>query len=289
MRSLLIISALFTTLISGCRKDDNPRVPDFIRVPLPILTKDETKDLSISAQEPTAFAASFTIDMQFKDQPPPKSVEAVMIKNGDKTNVISLLKDITSYPTTIDITGQQLIDAFGGGTIELGDTYDFGVNITLDDGTVIPAFPPNSTAYAPGVGNQPGASPSIRYEAICAFTAAEYAGNFEVEVDEWEDYAPGTIIPVTVVDETTLSFKYAADNAQPILVKVDPATNETSVAEQVYGDYDAFGISNIKCASVAGADNFVAPCDLVLSVKLRHFVPEGSYSLGSVIRLKKVN
>lgn len=272
----------------GCRKDDNPRVPDFIRVPLPLLTKDASKDLSISAQEPTEFTASFTVDMQFKDQPAPKSVEAVMIKNGDKTKVVSLKKDITTYPTTIDITGQQLIDAFGGGTIVLGDKYDFGVNITLDDGTVIPAFPLNSESNAPGISNQPGASPIIRYEAICAFTAADYAGDFKVELDEWGDYSVGTVIPVTVVDETTLSFEYAADNAKPILVKVDPATNETSVTKQVYGDYDAYGITNIMCETIPSSDNYVAPCDLVLSVKLRHTDAGGSYG-DYIIRLKKVN
>lgn len=287
MRSLLIISALFTTLfISGCRKDDNPRVPDFIKVPLPLLTKDDTKDLSIAAQDPLAFTASFSVDMQFKDQPPPKSVEVVMVKNEDKTNVISLKKDVTTYPTTIDITAQQLIDAFGGGTIELGDKYDFGVNITLEDGTVIPAFPLNSTAYAPGVGNQPGASPIIRYEAICEFHAEEYAGDFEVILDEWADYAPGAVIPVTVVDETTLSFEYAAENPQPILIKVDPATNATSVTKQVYGEY---GGTPYSCETVAGPENFVAPCDLELSVKLNHSIPSGGSSGPLVIRLKKVN
>lgn len=273
----------------GCRKDDNSRVPDFIRVPLPLITKDASKDQIISAQEPTAFTATFVVDMMYKDQPPPKSVEAVVIKNGDKTKVVSLQKDITTFPTSINITGQQLIDAFGDATIELGDRYDFGVNITLDDGTLIQAFPAGSTAYAPGVGNQPGVSTTVRYEAVCSFTAADYAGTFEVVTDEWADYGAGDEVEVTVVDETTLSFEFLTDPSIPILVKVDPADNSTSVVKQVYGDYPQFGITEISAESVEGsADNFVAPCEGILSVRLNHTDAATDYGDYTIV-LKKIN
>jgi hypothetical protein len=285
-RSHIFLFLAALVFIGGCRKEDNTKIPTLSRVPLPLITRDASKDLIISAQDPTAFAGRFTIDTYFKSDVLPKKFDVVVVKNGDNANVKTILADVTSYPTTIDITGQQLMDLFGE-PIVLSDKFEFGANVTTQDGKVYEAFPTVGVGYGSGIGNQVGASTSVRYEAVCTFTAADYAGDFEVVTDEWGDYAPGTVIPVTVIDDTHLSFQYATDNPKDIIVEVNTASNETSVAPQIYGDYNAFGITDIQCESVAGSpDNFVAPCDGILSVKLHHFDASGNYG-NYIITLKK--
>jgi hypothetical protein len=281
---LFLAAAL--TFIASCRKDDNPKIPTLTRVPIPLILKDASKDLSISAQDPTTFNASFTVDTYFKTDVLPKKFDVVVVKNGNKSNVKTIKADVSSYPTTIDITGQQLIDLFGE-PIVLNDKFEFGADVTTQDGKTFLAFPPLGNGYGSGIGNQVGASTSVRYEAVCLFTAADYAGDFEVLVDEWQDYGVGTVIPVKVIDDTHISFQYATDNPKDIIVEVNTGSNETSVAAQIYGDYNAYGITNIMCETVEGSpDNYVAPCDGILSLKLHHFDATGNYG-NAVIKLKK--
>jgi hypothetical protein len=289
MKIILSFLALLTIILPGCRKDDNPRIPDIIEVPLPYFEKDEATSLTISAQEPTTFSAKFSVDNFFENGTAPKEMDIVIMRNEDPSSVKTLLENVTTFPTTIEITGQQLLDLFGE-PIVLGDRFDIGANITTQDNQVFPAFDAETgNAFGAGVGAMPGVAPVLRYEAVCAFTAADYAGDFEVITDEWADYAAGTVIPVTVIDENHISFEYLTDDPIPIIVEVNLATNETTVVKQVYGDYSAFGISGMTVETAAPAtDNFVAPCEGILSLRLAHEDDAGGFYGNNLIVLKKV-
>ena len=118
----------------------------------------------------------------------------------------------------------------------------------------------------------------------CPIVVADFAGDFEVLDDEWQDYFAGDIVPLTVSGDTIM-FKYAAGNAQPIKLLVNKTNGVVTVAKQVYGNYgpDAF-----SAQSLAGsADNFVNPCDKIVSVRLTHTVAAGSYG-SFTIRFKKL-
>ncbi|MEJ7737404.1 MAG: hypothetical protein WKF97_08260 [Chitinophagaceae bacterium] len=287
MKRSIIYSLIAILIFSACRKDDNIKIPDLIRVPVPLLVKDATGDQVISAQDPDKFRGKFVVDMFFKTDVPPQKMDVVIIKNGNRTNVKVVKEGITAYPTTLEVTGAQLASLFGA-PVKVGDRFDIGVDITTSNGQKYLAFPTVGVPYGTGIANQPGASTQVRFEAVCAFTAAAYAGNFEVVVDEWEDYHPGDVIPVTVVDASTLSFLYGATGAKPILVKVNTGTNVTSVVKQSYGNYTTSPNVSTEffAESVAGADNFVAPCELTLSVKLNHTSALGNYG-NYIIKLKK--
>ena len=87
MKYSIILSFLFAAVfITGCRKDDNPKVPDFTKVPIPLLTLDSTSDTKISGLEPEAFVAKFTVDVYFKNGELPKQLDLVVVKNGDAAN-----------------------------------------------------------------------------------------------------------------------------------------------------------------------------------------------------------
>ena len=119
----------------------------------------------------------------------------------------------------------------------------------------------------------------------CPVVVADFAGDFEIEEDGWQDYFPGDVIPVTVSGDTIM-FKYLASAAVPIKVLVNTATGVTSVAKQVYGRYGPTEVFSAE--SVAGSShNFVDPCDKVVSVELKHTSVRGDFG-DYVIRMRKL-
>jgi hypothetical protein len=286
MKSSLIFSFLIGALIiSGCRKDDNPKVPDFEKVPVPQITLAEGSGDKIPVSDPASYSATIVVDNYFKFSEAPKQIDVLVIKNGDALNQKSLQSGITSFPTNITLSGQQLVDLFG--PIEEGDEFTIGADITTQDGKKYSAFSTDGITYAPGIFNMPGSSPELILTGanICFFDPADFtAGDYEVIVDEWVDYTPGTIIPVAKIDDTHYSFKYNADNANPIIMEIDPNTNAVTVAPVMYGDY---GGAQVTAKSVEGSE--VDPCDVSFHLILNHNAPDFGGDLGDyAIILRKV-
>jgi hypothetical protein len=287
MKSSLIFSFLLgAIIISGCRKDDNSKVPDFQKVPVPQITLAEGSGEKIPVSDPASYTSTIVVDNYFKFGETPKQFDVVVIKNGDVLNQKSLQASITSFPTNITVTGQQLVDLFGEPIVE-GDEFTIGADVTIQDGTKFNAFSENGITYAPGIFNMPGSSPELILVGanICFFDPADFtAGDYEVIVDEWVDYVPGTIIPVAKIDDTHYSFEYAADNANPIIMEIDPNTNAVTVAPVMYGDY---GGAQVTARSVEGSE--VDPCDVSFHLILNHNAPDFGGDLGDyAITLRKV-
>jgi len=62
MKKVIIFSLLlssFVAIFNSCRKEDNVKLPDLTRAPLPLVTKDPSADDVISGSDPAAFAGSF--------------------------------------------------------------------------------------------------------------------------------------------------------------------------------------------------------------------------------------
>jgi hypothetical protein len=151
------------------------------------------------------------------------------------------------------------------------------------------AFPPVGIGYGPNVSIEPGASTFVRYTAVCQFDANQYNGNFKVITDEVGNYNPGDIVEVTKVDATHISFEYPVFDARPIVVTIDLVTNIATVPKQVYGNYGtppAWPYGDVSVQSVPGNDNFVAPCQGVLSLNLEHTVSVGTFGAYKIV-LKK--
>ena len=285
--SYLFIFSLLAVFFNSCRKEDNPILPELIKVPTPLILKEASTDQVIDAVDPAAFSGTFTVDLFFDNDAPPEKMDIVVIKNGDKS-VVKQVETVTTYPTSITITGTQLETLFNE-TIELGDYFDIGANIVLN-GRTYHAFPAVGVAHASGVAAQPGASTFIRYGAVCAYDPEQYQGNFVVVDDEWGDYGAGDVVELIKIDDTKFSFTYPADNAKPIIVEVNPADNSVSVTKQVYGD--GYGGASwpygpISVQSVPSVENFVAPCDGVVSVILSHTVGAGGFGSYKIVLEKQ--
>lgn len=271
---LFSIAALFT----ACRKEDNAKLPELTRFPVPLVVKVAGADPVISAQNPNSFSGKFSVGLYFPNDAPPKKLDVVIMKNNDKGNVKLFKADVSTFPTELTITGQQLATLFGA-PIVLGDKYDVGVDVTTYTGAKFEAFPAVGNSYAAGVAAQPGASTFVRYEAVCQYDPNTFKGSFEVLSDEWGDYHAGDIIQLTMIDATHFSFKYLADDPTAIVVTVNTTTNAVSVAKQVYGTGYPPGwpYGNISVESVPSVENFVAPCAGTFSVVLKHTVAAGSF------------
>ncbi len=242
MRSSIILSFLLTLFLIACRKDDNPKLPDLIRVPVPLITKDATGDDAISGQNPDGFAGKFIVDMFFETDAKPEKMDIVVVKNGNNANVKTIQAGVTTFPTTVEITGTQLATLFGEPIVE-GDNYRVGADITVN-GQVFQAFPIVGNAYGAGVAAQPGSSTSIVYVALCAFNNANFNGNYSVAQDDWADFAVGDLVavkPGVGANQISITAYPSPDfgtNRKAMIIDVDPLTFEVTVPEQVIGDYD---------------------------------------------------
>lgn len=290
MKKTIIFSLYLLTMavvFQGCRKEDNAKLPDLTRFPLPQVAKVAGTDQVISALDPDAFSGQFTVGLYHPDDLPPQKFDVVAIKNNDKTIVKTIQANVTVFPTTITITGTQLASLFGSPVV-LGDRFDISVDVTTVTGTKFEAFPVTGNPYAAGIAAQPGSSTFVRYEAVCQFSPEQYQGNFEVVTDEWGDYPAGTIVPITMIDDTHFSFQYGASNPQPIIVAVNPNTNGVSVAKQVYGSGYPPGwpFGDISVESVPSVENFVAPCSGIFSIVLKHTVAAGSFGEYKIVLRK---
>lgn len=283
---ILLISII---LVSACRKSDNATMPDGIEY----LNQPQIVKVSgapaILDTDPLGFKGVISVDLYFKNSAKPDFLDLVVVKNGDAKNAKVLKANINSYPIEVEVTGKQLTDLFG--TIVSGDNFDFAANYIANGKTYV-AFPDGGgAAYGPGVSSQPGASPFVRYSAICGFDADDFLGDgqFEVVTDGWDDFGVGSVAEVTKVNSNTLSITYPIPGFSPIIVKVNTGDNTAVVEKQPLGAYGGswqYGV--ISVASVGGGTaNFVNPCNGIIRINGSYTVAAGGFG-NFVLELKKI-
>ena len=283
----ILLIVLLLAMVSSCRKTDEPELAGaFSTSALPVFAKDTSGDLNISAVDPASFTGRFSVDLFFKTGTPPQKMDIAVIKNGNNSSAKILQADVTQFPSTITVTGEQLASLFST-PIVVGDYFDIGANIMLQSGQYFEAFPAVGLPYGSNVNQQSGGiNLTIRYAALCVFDAASFAGDFEVVQDDWADYQPGDVVHVSQVDDTHISFKYAAPDAPAIVIAVDATTNATSVARQPIGDYGDGGDYNVQTVN-GDAGNYVAPCNGTLSLTLDFFDGPNELGVGKLKLQKK--
>ena len=292
MKKYLYYFLLAFTLLAGCSKNDGPIPKDIVldRTPEPQVTKSGGSQ-AIDVTNLASFQAKFDVGVYYTSDIQPSKYDVVIRKNGNDTTVKFFKKDITTFPTSLDINVNDLETLFGEPVV-LGDNYDIGVDMYMASGKKYEAFPLVGTGYGSGISQQPGATPSIRYSAICQYHDEVYQADFKIIKDDWADYAVGDIVTVTRIDATHFSFKYAAPDALPIIITVNPLTNILSVAKQVYTpDGYGFGYGAISAETKSSdLDNIVSPCDEKFGIRLYHTVSAGSFTPdGAYIEMQKVN
>lgn len=243
----IIAFFLSAILFTACQKEDNPKLPDLVRVPLPLITLDPSGDNAISPTTPETFLGKYVVDIYFKNDIKPQKFDIVIIKNGDHSTVKTLKEGVTIFPTSFELTGADIVSAFGAPSE--GDSYDIGADVTTASGQKFEAFPLNATGYSSSIAGQPGSSTSIQYIVPCAFNKENFNGSYTVVQDDWADYDPGETVEVKPgAGENEISIAaYPSPafgkNRKPMILTInplsnDPTTYEGVIAEQVIGDYD---------------------------------------------------
>jgi hypothetical protein len=295
MKKNLLYILLAVTVLAGCDKNDGP-VPNDVnlaRVPGILVTIDAASDKFISPITPAAFKGKFVVDLLFPNEKP-QSVDVVVMRNNSPSDVKVVKAGVSSFPTTVDVTGQQLIDLFGQ-PITGGASFTFGVNINLASGQPILAFPTaGAVPYGSGALNvvanvKPGATTQVQFLMPCPYDPDMYKGDFVVVKDNWADTKAGDVITFSKIDATHFSFIYpTAVNPIPIIVTVDPATNTPSIALQTIGTawtYDP-APPPPTAKTTPSANNTVNPCDKTISLNMTWTEGTGSYP-NLVFSLKK--
>jgi hypothetical protein len=271
MKKIIAIVSIFLigSHLFSCRKSDNPKRPALTRVPVPVLTPDPAANTVIAASDAAAFNGKFTVDLYFKNDIKPKQFDIVVAKNHDYSSgaVKSFAAGITSFPTVVTVTGTQLLNLFPA-PIVVGDVFEFGADITLQDGTVLPAFDSVGAAYGQTGGNAdgfPNASLVVSYAAICSFDQSVFSGTYKIVTDEWQDYDPGntvTVNPGPGANQASLIVYPSpafGNNRKPFIIDINPVTGKVSAAQQIIGDYPPADL-NMKIVTTPGANSFVDFC-----------------------------
>lgn len=289
--SIIIIAGL--TVFAGCRKNDNPKLPEGInRTPLPMLTQDPDGDLLI--QNVDDFKSKFSLDLYFKDDTKPKKMDLVVAMSGDYDNVKTLQADVTGFPVDVDVTGPGLAQLFGKTTAQVlpGDYFEIRANITLDNGTVLPGFIPigltpsgdtvNIEPYGGDAVGFPGSNLTIKYTVVCELHLEDFVGSYTLDDPTFW----GASYPVTIALEGTDGLAvtgFVESPAAVIHLKVSSSTHLISVAKQTY--LPTLPTTDYHNPSIQGSGEINA-CGNSITLNLTNTVDEGSFG-SSVVKIHK--
>lgn len=303
MKKNILYTLLAAMFLVGCDKNDGP-VPESVkleRVPQPQIVKNTAGTLNIDILNPSAFQGKFDLTgVYFPEDVPPAKMDVVIRKNNNNGNVKLIQAGVTTFPASFSITSAQLAALFGA-PVALNDAYEISADVYTQNGKKYEAFPnvPGvNRGWGSGITSQPGASPSIIYGVLCAYSPTLFGpigstSTFDVVTDEWvgpSGWGPpagwGSTIDVTVVDATRLSFKSPVNGTSVIVVTVNPLTNAITFTGQPYGDLKVgplqvdptwpYGLGTVESIG----PNSVAPCAKQLNLALSYRVSIGAFTNG---------
>lgn len=178
----------------------------------------------------------------------------------------------TGTGTEISCTGPEMSAALGFDPLP-GVTYTMINQIITEDGRTFDLS--NTAAFE----SQSAYNMAMRWEVsvVCSFDAVASEGDYRVEVDTWQDYAPGTVISDAIVagpgaNQLTMNVYPSPDfgtPVNPIIIDVDPTTGNATVEKVAYGDYGG-------TVYTAEGSGIVFSCTGSISLTLTHSDGSGS-------------
>lgn len=292
---LLAALALPWALFTGCKKEYGPdKIPNFPTMevaPVPKFTVDPSSDLVIV--EPDEFKTRFTLDLYFPDDEKslPQSADISVVMNNDYKNIRKLKTGITTFPTTIELTGPELATLFNIDIEEIipGTKFELRADFTMDDGRVIPGFvyldkgsatkgSSPSTASS-DVNNWPDSKTNIVYNAVCPIEIDNFVGDMEVDDPFfWEDTYPVT---VSLVAPDVLKISGVNQTREEeFLVRIDFKAFTATVEKQIIDPAPwFFGYTNLAVEGSGSVD----ACNNVINLTISWTVDQGSFGSGDFI------
>lgn len=295
MKKIFSILTAFTFLIQlGCKKGEIPG--DIADLGIgSYVTKVAIGNIIIDYSN----LANSKVDVTVKEYGTPVDKIKVFVSKGAATTDNNIWKFVKEFPysgdTKLEISANEIAAALGipPTGLETGETYTLYNQVISKDGQVHDITNIGTSFY----GN-PNYNMLMTWQAVvvCPFNATAWGGvgavfSARVLEDGWADYSPGDIISnIEITSATQLKFNKMwltdASDTRPVLVNINAATGAATVPRQIYGDYAAFGISDISVAS-SGTNNWVFSCVNKITLTLNHLA--GSTNYGTyVLRLQKL-
>jgi hypothetical protein len=286
--SILFIATI--SIIAGCRKNDNPKIPQNIfATPIAQLIQDPASTVLI--QDVASFASKFSVQLYFKTGVKPKKMDIVVAMSGNYNVVKTLKADVNTYPTDISVTGPELAALFGLDVADVvpGDFFEIRANMTLDNGTILPGFVPRGITpdgdtveiapYGTDASTFPGSNVTITYRAVCPLVMDDFVGNFTAD-----DELTGTSYPVTLArsgDDKIVVTGYGGASSSPagvFTLTVDANTQTAEVPSQKFTDI----LDGYHNATVDGS-GVVDACNVGLTFTMNVSVDEGSFNPAKLV------
>src|SRR5688572_15559664 len=289
INKLLLASLIAVAIFTGCEKDDEPISEAYTITAVPTISTliDPTGSQAIDLLNKAAFAGKFKVEQYFPGTTPPTKIDVVVRKNASNTAVKVYKAGVTSLPAAYTVTAAEIETLFGA-PIALGDRYDFAPDIYVGE-RKFEAFPVTGTGIGTGHAGHPLFSEFARFSAICAYNPDIYQGDFVVVSDAFEDFVPGEIVTLTKINNTQFSFidPYVT-NPLPIIVTVNPANNQLTIAKQKIGNAFVWNLTytNPNMAVAASTSSFVAPCSKTIDLNITYTVDQGSFG-AYLLKLRK--
>jgi len=289
MKKIIIGSLILFTVVTsfyGCRKNDNPKLPEGIETGVfPKLTQDPAGDEII--QDVNSFSTAFTLDL-FYPKPLPQKMDVRVVMNDDYTNVKTLKADVTSFPTKITVTGPQLAQLFGltPAQVEVGDQFTISPDITLQSGKLLTAFAYgvngtdtfNLAPYGSDALNTPGSNATLSYTKVCTLimdSLANVNGNGAAELAD-PDVLEATY-PVTLTREGADVIRinnYSTVPGAVLKLKIIEKSQTIVIDKQAIApSFPGYPYHNW----VAQGTGTINACDNSMTLKVSFSVDEGAF------------
>jgi hypothetical protein len=289
--SITICGLLFA--VNSCKKTDPSTTNPLADVTSMGVGAYVVLDSTISSSMNAAAISSATVGVivhQYAGSDPIDHIDVFVTPSAsyDTTKWKKVKTVAYSGTTTITVTGAEMATALGvaPGTIAPGNYYTFYNRMYTKSGQ---RYDVNNTGTNSGSGLLGGSN----YKACFSFVAnvvcpfvAPMAGNYKVVYDDdWQDWADGSIVPVTDGPGTNqLNISEVWPNPRfgkvinPLYIVVDPATGVASVPSGIsWGDYGYI------CSTMSGSSGNVFSCTGLVSMKIH--VNAGIYGDQGLMKL----
>lgn len=192
IKYFLLVSMMSLFFISSCKKGTDLRMPAMQPVNSAVLKMDKAASSPfIDVSNVNGYSLTTSLDLLWNNDNVQKvDFMVVMARDFSKQYV---LKTITTFPSTVTITGADILNAIpalASNPIVAGDQFYVFGNVTMKDGTYLPGMLSNGTVAVSSAntsidGILKGGVPDILISVPCAFIPAETVGSYHAVSSDW--------------------------------------------------------------------------------------------------------
>lgn len=210
-----------------------------------------------------------TVSISVKSVGVPATKVNIYVGDNTDKSTWKLIKTVSFTATgDLSVTGGELAAALGVNTSDFqpGDVFNLYNEVETADGRLFSAYNTSSDFQA-----QSSYKMAFQWQALifCSFDQIVFNGNFLVVRDDWADFSAGDPIKVEAgpgenqISVTAYPSPSYGSNRVPMILDIDPSTNNVSVSSQVIGDYDGVVTS---VSGVGSVNSCAGTIDLTLDI-----------------------